>query len=135
MMASKLGALESADATEKLTSILNGFQMQADQAVSVVDKLISVDNISATSFSELATAMQYSAAVANQTGVSFDNLTGYISTVSSTTRLSAEMIGQAFKTIFTRFTQVKAGEIDETGKELPEYMVTYRLYLDKCTCL
>jgi len=94
-MASKLGALDSAQATQYLTAILNGFQMEADEAISVVDRLIAVDNISATSFNELARAMQYSAAVANQTGVSFNKLVGYIATVSSVTRLAPEMIGQA----------------------------------------
>jgi len=106
MMASKLGAMESAEATEYLTAILNGFNMSADEATTVVDKLIAVDNKSATSFKELATAMQYSSAVAESTGVSFDSLTSYIATVSSRTRLSAEMIGTAFKTMFTRMEQV-----------------------------
>lgn len=96
MMASKLGALESAQATEYLTAILNGFQMEASESIGVVDKLIAVDNKSATSFAELATAMKYSAAVANQTGVSFESLVGYIATVSSATRLAPEMIGTAF---------------------------------------
>ena len=49
-MASKLGALESAQATEYLTAILNGFQMEASESTSVVDRLIAVDNIAATSF-------------------------------------------------------------------------------------
>lgn len=118
LMASKLGALDSAQATEYLTAILNGYQMEAEEATGVVDRLISVDNIAATSFSELATAMQYSAAVANETGVSFNNLVGYIATVSSTTRLAPEMIGQAFKTIMTRFTNVKAGATTEDGMTL-----------------
>lgn len=117
-MASKLGNLESAEATEYLTAILNGYQMEAEEATSVVDRLIAVDNIAATSFSELARAMQYSAAVANETGVSFNNLVGYIATVSSTTRLAPEMIGQAFKTIMTRFTNVKSGATLEDGMSL-----------------
>lgn len=40
LMASKLGALESAQATEYLTAILNGFQMEASESIGVVDKLI-----------------------------------------------------------------------------------------------
>jgi TP901 family phage tail tape measure protein len=88
LMASKLGNMESAQATEYLTAILNGFQMQAEEATSIVDRLIAIDNNSATSFQELATAMQYSSAIANQAGVSFDNLAAYIATVSSRTRLT-----------------------------------------------
>lgn len=48
-MLSKLGALESAQSTEYLTAILNGFNMEATQAEDVVNKLISVDNVAATS--------------------------------------------------------------------------------------
>lgn len=118
MMLSKLGALESAQATEYLTAILNGFQMEAKEAESVVSRLVSIDNIAATSAGEMATALQYSSAVANQTGVSFDRLAAMIATVSSRTRLSAEMIGQAFKTMFVRMESVKAGAIDETGMSL-----------------
>lgn len=99
MMLSKLGALDSAAATEDLTAILNGFNMKASEAESVVSKLVAIDNIAATSAGELSSAIKYSSAVANETGVSFDNLTAYIATASSRTRLSAEMIGQAFDKI------------------------------------
>ena len=49
MMLSKLGALDSAQATEYLTAILNGFNMKGEDAVKVVDKLVAIDNIAATS--------------------------------------------------------------------------------------
>jgi TP901 family phage tail tape measure protein len=126
-MLSKLGNMETADSTEYLTSIINGFKLEAEDASRVVDKLIAVDNIAATSAAELATAMKYGSAVANEAGVSFDNLTAYIATASSVTRLSAEMIGTAFRTMFIRMQSVKSGEIDETGRRyVPEYMATYR---------
>jgi len=129
MYLSKLGALDSAQATEYLTAILNGYNMKAEESARVVDKLVAIDNIAATSAGELATAMQYSSAVASQAGVSFDSLAAMIGAVSSNTRLSAEMIGTAFRTMMVRMTEVKAGAIDETGKQnMPEYMVTYILY-------
>jgi TP901 family phage tail tape measure protein len=118
LMLSKLGALDSAQATEYLTSILNGFQMEATKAEDVVNKLVAIDNMAATSSGELATAMQYSSAIAKDSGVSFEKLAAMIGVVSSTTRLSAEMIGQAFRTMFVRMQSVKAGEIDETGMSL-----------------
>ena len=49
---SKLGALDSAQATEYLTAIMNSYQLSAEQATSVVDKLVAVDNISASSAGE-----------------------------------------------------------------------------------
>lgn len=115
IMLSKLGAIETADATEKLTSALNGYGLAAEDASLVVDKLVAVDNVAATSVRELTTAMQYSAAVANQTGVSLEQLISYIGTVSETTRQNAESIGQGMKTMLTRMQDIKAGAIDEDG--------------------
>ena len=115
MMLSKLGALESADATDFLTSTLNSYKLGAQDAASVVDKLIAVDNVAATSAGELATALKYSAATAQQSGVSLEQLISYIGTVSSVTRVSAETIGQSFKTMFSRMQDIKAGKIDEDG--------------------
>ena len=48
--------------------------MEAEEAIAVVDKLVQVDNISATSTKELATALRYSAASADQAGVSWKRL-------------------------------------------------------------
>ena len=66
----------------------------------------------------MATALQYSSAVAQESGVSFENLSAMIGAVSSNTRLSAEMIGTAFRSMLVRMQQVKAGAIDETGLSL-----------------
>lgn len=115
LMLAKLGNLETADATNYLTSTLNSYSLGAKDAVSVVDKLIAVDNVAATSAGELATALQYSASASQQAGVSLDELISYIGTVSSVTRQSAETIGQSFKTMFARMQDIKAGKIDEDG--------------------
>jgi hypothetical protein len=78
LMMATLGNMTAADSTEKLTATLNGFQMQAEDSVSVVDRLVALDNAYATSVNEIATAMQYSAAVSKQAGVSFNELASYI---------------------------------------------------------
>ena len=127
MMLSKLGALESAQATEYLTSIMNGFKIETEDASRVVDKLISVDNIAATSAGELSTALSYTSAVANQSKVSFDQMVAMIGVVSSVTRVSAETIGQAFKTILTRMQAVAANKsVDEFGDDINNVEKTLR---------
>lgn len=73
----------------------------------------------ATSAGEIATALRYTAASAGMAGVSLDEMIGMITIVSSTTRRSAESIGQSFKTIFSRLQNVAAGkELDEAGEKL-----------------
>lgn len=78
LMMSKLGNMEAAASTEYLTAILNGFKMQASEAVSVVDRLTIVDNMAATSISELASALERSSNSAQQAGVDFNTLVAYI---------------------------------------------------------
>lgn len=94
-MLSKLGNMDAAASSEALTAVMNGFKMQAQDTGEVVSKLVAIDNVAATSVQELATAMQYGSATAQQVGIDFNHLAAYIGTVSSTTRLSAETIGQA----------------------------------------
>ena len=114
-MLSKLGNMEAAESTEYLTSAVNGYGLASSEAASIVDKLIAVDNVAATSAKELATALRYSSAVASQAGVPLEKLISYIGVISSTTRQNAEMIGQALKTIFTRMQDIKQGGLDEDG--------------------
>lgn len=96
MKLSKLGNIESAQATEYLTSTLNGFNLEAEDAISIVDKLVILDNNYATSVAEIASALQRSSNSARQAGVDFDELASYITVVSSVTRKSAESIGESF---------------------------------------
>ena len=75
--------------------------------------------IAATSAEELATAMQYVSSQAANAGISFDKLIGLITVGSETTRLSAETIGNTWKSILARMEQVKAGvDIDDEGESL-----------------
>ena len=52
--------------------------------------------------------------------ITLDQMIGLITTVSETTRLSAETIGQGFKTVISRIQNVKIGKFvdDETGESL-----------------
>ncbi len=119
MTLSKVGAMESAEATQLLTSTLNGYKFSAEEAMNVVDKVSAIDMAAATSSEELMTALSRTANSADDAGVSFDKLLAMIGTVSSVTRKSASTIGESFKTIFSRLSNVAAGkEIDDDGESL-----------------
>ena len=113
LMLATLGNLDVAQSTEYLTSIINGFQLKAEDVASVLDKLVNLDNNYATSVGEIATAMQTSSAVANQAKVSFDQLAAMITVISSVTRISADTVGQSLKTMLTRMEQIKIGQLFE----------------------
>lgn len=116
---SKISGQSAQQTAEQLIAISNGMEIATDRMIDVVDKMSYVDNSSATSFAELATAMQYTSASAKGVGASFDELLSYVGVVSSVSRRSAETIGQAFKTIFARFEDVKQGKtLDLEGESL-----------------
>ena len=117
-MLSKLGNLEAADSADKLTSIMNGFKLSVEETGPVLDKLVALDNSYASSVGEIGTALKYSSNSAQQAGVDFDHLAAYITVISSTTRQSAETIGNSLKTMLARFTDIKNGAIDEDGLKL-----------------
>ncbi len=109
MIMSKVGAVDSAKATEYLTSTLNGYKMEAKDASKIVDAFSALDMAAATSTEELAIAFQRSANSAHDSGISFEKLASYITVVSETTRKSASTIGESFKTLSARFMNVKLG--------------------------
>ena len=113
MMLSKLGNMESAESTTKLTAALNGFQLGAEDAIGVVDILINLDNQYSTSVSELTEALQMSSSSAQQVGVDFNELASMITVISSTTRRSGSSIGMSMKTMFARLSAIKLGKMFE----------------------
>ena len=119
MVLSKVGAIESSQATELLTSTLNGYKMEAQDAMHVVDALSAVDLAAATSVEELAVALQSTANMARVNGVGFEQLIGMVGAVSEASRRSASVVGNSFKTIFSRLTNVAAGKMtDDLGEPL-----------------
>lgn len=119
MILSKVGAIESSQATELLTSTLNGYKKEANEAMHVVDALSAVDLAAATSVEELAVALQSTANMARVNGVGFEQLIGMVGAVSEASRRSASVVGNSFKTIFSRLTNVAAGKMtDDLGEPL-----------------
>lgn len=118
MILSKVANLESADSTTYLTSAMKGYQVAANNVISIVDKLTAVDLVSATSAGGLAEAMSRTAVSANMTGISMDKLLGYLAVTGEVTQKSMDSVGESFKTIFTRMADIKANKlefIDEDG--------------------
>lgn len=113
----KIGMLDNADATKYLTSALNGYRLESEQASSVVDKLSKLDSAAAITAGGLAEGMSQTASTANDLGISIDRLIGYLSTIGSVTQGSMSSIGQALKTIFSRMSNVKLGKVEFTDDD------------------
>ena len=116
----KTAFMDQNQAAELLTSTLNGFKLEAKDAAKVIDLVAYTDTMTATSADELMTAFQYVASSADTAGIEVEKLNAMIATSSEATRLSAQMIGTAYKTIVSRLQQVKVGSLvdAETGEDI-----------------
>ena len=108
------------DMIDYLTSVWNGFNVSAEDAEQYVDKLAAVADTTASNMGQLATAISKVASTANAMGVDIDQLNGQIATVIATTRQAPESVGVAFKTIYARMNDIKAGA-DEAQVSLGNY--------------
>lgn len=108
----------TAEVSEQLTSLMNGYQISVDNMEASVDKLAKVAAVSASDLEELATAESKVASTANALGVSQDQLVSQLSTIISVTRQAPESVGNAMKTIYARLGDLQLGETLEDGTTL-----------------
>lgn len=92
---------------DMLTAIWNTYQMQGDQLENAASVAAKLGAETAIEFRDIAEAMQISATAASTMGISYNSLASIIATVGSTTRQSASIIGNAYKTIFNNFERLK----------------------------
>lgn len=100
------------DMSSQLTAIWNTYKMTGDEMQRAASVGAKMAGDTAVDFADIAEAMQTAAAPAEQMGVSYNSLAAIISTVGDTTQQSASVIGNAFKTIFSRFQQLKSEGTD-----------------------
>ena len=106
---SKLGMIDSGQATEYLTSMLKGFKLEASDAMEVVDKLTKVDMEAATSAGDIAASLQNFASTAQLSGVDIDEAIAMATTIMDVSQKGASTVGDALKTILSRYGNVKPG--------------------------
>ena len=99
---SKLGMMDSVNATESLTAALNTFRGEVNDSAVVVNKLAQVDAEFAVSSKDLAEAIKRTGSSAKDASVSFEELLAVVTVTQERTARGGAVIGNAFKTIFTR---------------------------------
>lgn len=118
MVLSKVAQIDSDDSSSYLTAIMKGYKMAADEVAGINDSLTSIDLAAAVDAGGLAEATSRVAASADLAGVSLIRLLGYEAAVGEASQESMSVIGNAFKSIFSRMSNIKAGNlelIDEDG--------------------
>lgn len=104
--AAKVAGISASESINYLTTALNGFQLSADDAMTVSDKFAAVAATSATNYEELAVALSKVASQANLAGMSIDYTTALLAKGIETTREAPETIGTALKTIIARMREI-----------------------------
>jgi len=122
IMLSKLGQINSSEATEDLLATMNGFDMSVNQVNDALNVMVALDMAASTSSGDIATALKYCASSADIAGVSFNKLAAMIGTVQDKTMQSAETVGTFFNTLLSRYRNVKIGNyLSDDGEDLSDY--------------
>ena len=106
LILARLSGQDAANAVGGLTAAINGFIDRGITSTQVVNKFSEAAKSAAVSERDLAEAFKRAGAVANQAGVTFDELTGIVSAVQQKTARGGAVIGNSFKTIFTRLQSI-----------------------------
>jgi TP901 family phage tail tape measure protein len=102
LILTRLTGLDAAAAVNGLTAALNTFNKAGLDSTKILSKMAAVDVQFAVSTEDLIDAVSRAGAVAQDAGVSFDELLGAVTAAQQTTARGGKVIGNSFKTIFTR---------------------------------
>lgn len=102
LILTRLTGLDAANAVSGLTAALNTFNEAGLDSTQILSKMAAVDVQFAVSTEDLIDAVSRAGAVANDAGVSFDQLLGAVTAAQQQTARGGKVIGNSFKTIFTR---------------------------------
>lgn len=136
LILSRLSGLDAQQSVEGLTAAFNSFKETGITTSQILNKLVVVSQKYSVSERDLIEGLKRSASVADQAGVSFDELVGIITTVQERTARGGAVIGNAFKTIFARIQDTGALQdlanlgiqiTDLEGKVLPATRILQNL--------
>lgn len=105
----RLGFMDMTSATTSLTAVLKGFNLQATESSKIVDKLTKLDAEYATTAGDIANALSRTAAAAKAANLDLDQTAAMLTTIIDITQQDAGSVGNALKTILSRYGNVKAG--------------------------
>lgn len=122
LILTRLSGLGVAESVSTITAAINGFNSEAITSSEVVNRLANVDAAFAVSSADLAQALARAGAVSQDAKVSFNELAAATTAVQQRTARGGAIIGNGFKSIFTRLqrsgVQEKLEEIGVSTKNL-----------------
>jgi TP901 family phage tail tape measure protein len=102
LILSRLSGLSAAQSVETLTAAINSFSRASLTSTQIINKFANVDAAFAVSSADLAEAISRVGSTAQDVGVDIDQLIALVTAAQQTTARGGAVIGNSFKTIFTR---------------------------------
>ena len=107
--------------SEQLTAIWNNYYDGSKSLEYYADVLMRLGADTASSSDEISEGLGKFSAVADQVGLSYEYAASALATITATTRESANTVGTALKTLFSRIQGLNFGETLEDGTDLNKY--------------
>ena len=108
LILTRLTGLKASESVKGLTAAVNGFGKAGLTTTQIINKLSAVDVKFAVGTDDLIAALSRAGAVAQDAGVSFDELVAMVTVAQQRTARGGAVIGNAFKTIYTRMQDPRA---------------------------
>jgi len=119
LVLTRISGLDAEKSVKALTAAINGFASAGLTANQIVNKMVAVDTAFAVSAQDLAEAFSRAGSTAEDAGVSFNELLGLVTAVEQRTARGGAVIGNAFKSIFTRLARGNTiDQLRELGVEI-----------------
>lgn len=113
---------ESAETvSDQMTAVWNNFADGSKTLEYYADVMTALGAATASSTAEITTGLEKFAAVAETVGLSYEYATTALATITDTTRQSADVVGNALKTLFARIQGLSLGETLDDGTDLTKY--------------
>lgn len=130
---SNVAAVDTAEATTGLTSIIKGYNMNVAEAEHVADVLVQVGQKYAVSASEMMEAYEKSGAALNAANTSFEKSAGLIAAANASVQ-NASTVGTALKTVSARIRGAKS-DLEALGEETHDLAQGFSKYAEEIKAL
>lgn len=113
--------VSAGEVSDYMTAIWNNFYDGSKSIEYYADVLAKLGAATASSAQEISTGLEKFAAIADTVGLSYEYATSALTTITATTRQSAEVVGTALKTLFARIQDLELGDTLDDGTTLGKY--------------
>ena len=107
--------------SDQMTAIWNNFADGSHTMEYYADVITALGAATASSSEEISKGLEKFAAIADTVGLSYENATAALATITATTRQSADTVGTGLRTLFSRLQGLSLGETLEDGVNLTKY--------------